>query len=57
MTDRQGHYRFDNFNGIEGTGNYMVVLVVPSGFTQTSPSGCQAFGGPAHSGVNGRQAS
>src|SRR5262249_20435565 len=35
-TDRQGHYRFDNFNGIEGTGNYAVRLVVPSGFTQTS---------------------
>src|SRR5206468_7860177 len=36
VTDRQGHYRFDNFNGIEGTGNYKVALVVPSGFTQTS---------------------
>src|SRR5262249_31490807 len=36
VTDRQGHYRFDNFNGIEGTGSYTVRLVVPSGFTQTS---------------------
>src|SRR5262249_57141693 len=36
VTDRQGHYRFDNFNGIGGTGNYNVRVVVPSGFTQKS---------------------
>jgi peroxidase len=38
VTDGQGRYRFDNFNGIEGTGSYSVRLVVPSGFTQTSPN-------------------
>ena len=37
VTDSQGHYRFDNFNGIGGTGNYNVRLVVPSGDTQVSP--------------------
>src|SRR5262249_39537021 len=31
VTDGQGRYRFDNFNGIEGTGQYQVRLVVPSG--------------------------
>jgi hypothetical protein len=36
-TDRQGRYHFDNQNGIGGTGNYTVRLVVPAGFTQTSP--------------------
>jgi hypothetical protein len=36
VTDSQGRYRFDNFNGIEGTGTYTVRLVVPSGFVQTS---------------------
>jgi hypothetical protein len=36
VTDGQGHYRFDNFNGIDGTGQYQVRLVVPAGFTQTS---------------------
>ena len=38
VTDARGHYRFDNFNGIEGTGNYNVRLVVPSGLRQTSAS-------------------
>lgn len=36
VTDRQGNYRFDNTNGLTGTGNYNVRLVVPSGDTQTS---------------------
>src|SRR5262249_13038909 len=36
LTDGQGRYRFDNFNGIEGTGTYTVRLVVPSGYVQTS---------------------
>jgi hypothetical protein len=36
VTDGRGHYRFDQFNGIGGTGNYNVRLVVPSGDTQTS---------------------
>jgi hypothetical protein len=36
VTDRRGHYRFNNFNGIGGTGDYNVRLLVPSGYTQTS---------------------
>jgi hypothetical protein len=36
VTDSRGNYRFDNFHGIGGTGNYTVRLVVPPGFTQTS---------------------
>jgi hypothetical protein len=38
VTDGQGHYRFDNFNGIGGTGDYNVRLVLPSGFRQTTPN-------------------
>jgi hypothetical protein len=36
VTDARGRYRFDNFNGVSGTGSYTVVLVVPSGYVQTS---------------------
>ncbi|MBI3410713.1 MAG: peroxidase [Planctomycetes bacterium] len=36
LTDSRGRYSFNNFNGIEGTGNYDVRLIVPTGFTQTS---------------------
>jgi hypothetical protein len=36
VTDSRGQYRFDTFSGLSSTGNYMVRLVVPSGFTQTS---------------------
>jgi hypothetical protein len=36
ITDGQGRYRFDDLNGINGTGNYVVRLAVPSGYTQTS---------------------
>jgi hypothetical protein len=36
LTDRQGHYRFDNFSGIAGTGTYNVRLSLPSGDTQAS---------------------
>jgi hypothetical protein len=38
MTDARGHYSFNQLTGIGGTGNYTVRLVVPSGFTQTSPN-------------------
>jgi hypothetical protein len=38
MTDSKGHYSFDQQNGVSGTGEYTVRLVVPSGFTQTSPN-------------------
>src|SRR5262249_28908985 len=36
VTDSAGRYRFDNFSGIEGTGNYTVRLVVPTGLRQTT---------------------
>jgi hypothetical protein len=36
VTDRSGHYSFDQQNGIGGTGTYTVALVLPSGMTQTS---------------------
>ena len=35
-TNRQGQYRFDNFNGITGTGDYVIRVVLPSGFRQTT---------------------
>lgn len=38
LTDRNGHYRFDNFSGVSGTGNYQIRIVVPTGLTQTSPN-------------------
>jgi hypothetical protein len=37
-TDAAGHYRFDNLNGVSGTGTYEVRIVAPSGYTQTSPN-------------------
>ncbi len=36
VTDRGGHYRFDQFSGIGGTGTYTVTLVLPAGVRQTS---------------------
>jgi hypothetical protein len=36
VTDRFGHYSFNQQSGLSGTGNYTVSLVVPPGFTQTS---------------------
>jgi hypothetical protein len=38
VTDRQGRYSFNQFNGISGTGNYNVRLIVPAGFSQVSPN-------------------
>src|SRR5439155_19377701 len=43
VTDGRGNYRFDNFNGVEGTGKYNVRLVVPSGAQQTSASPATAL--------------
>jgi hypothetical protein len=37
-TDSQGHYTFNSFNGLGGTGNYNVRLVVPAGLRQTTPN-------------------
>ena len=36
VTDRSGHYSFNQLNGVSGTGNYTVTLVVPDGYSQTS---------------------
>jgi peroxidase len=36
VTDSSGNYSFNQLSGVGGTGNYLVRLVVPSGFTQTS---------------------
>jgi hypothetical protein len=36
VTDRTGHYKFDQLTGLSATGNYTVRVVVPSGFRQTS---------------------
>jgi hypothetical protein len=36
VTDRKGHYKFDQLTGLSATGNYTVRVVVPSGFIQTS---------------------
>jgi hypothetical protein len=36
VTDAQGHYRFNQFNGLSATGQYVVRLVVPAGYTQFS---------------------
>jgi hypothetical protein len=43
VTDRHGRYRFNQLNGIGGTGDYVVRLVLPAGPTQTStkPSAVQ----------------
>jgi hypothetical protein len=35
-TDSRGHYEFDNFKGISGTGTYRVSLIVPPGEQQTT---------------------
>jgi hypothetical protein len=35
-TDSKGRYRFDQFGGLSATGQYLVRIVVPSGFTQAS---------------------
>jgi peroxidase len=37
ITDSQGRYRFDDLNGINGTGDYSVHVVVPPDDTETSP--------------------
>ena len=43
VTDRQGHYTFNQLTGVAGTGTYSVSIVAPAGFTQTStnPSAIQ----------------
>jgi hypothetical protein len=38
VTDGQGHYRFDNLNGLDGTGTFTVRLVLNAGRRQTSPN-------------------
>jgi hypothetical protein len=38
VTDSRGRYVFDQLNGVSGTGDYTVHLVLPSGDTQTSAS-------------------
>lgn len=37
VTDSSGRYRFTGFNGLTGTGNCTVRLVLPSGLVQTTP--------------------
>jgi hypothetical protein len=36
VTDRSGHYVFNQLDGVGGTGDYTVNVEVPSGYTQTS---------------------
>jgi hypothetical protein len=36
VTNSSGAYRFNQLNGVSGTGDYTVSVVVPSGFTQAS---------------------
>jgi hypothetical protein len=36
-TNSLGRYEFDNFSGIDGTGNYTIHLVTPAGYTAASP--------------------
>jgi hypothetical protein len=36
VTDSSGAYRFDQLNGVSGTGDYTVRIVVPAGFAQKS---------------------
>jgi hypothetical protein len=36
VTDARGRYSFDNFNGVDGTGDYEVRITAPADFTQTS---------------------
>jgi hypothetical protein len=55
MTDSMGHYSFNQQNGLSGTGEYSVSLVLRSGFTQTSanpPAILISRGGDNVSGVN-----
>ena len=37
-TDANGHYSFNPQNGLDGTGNYTVRIVTPSGYKQFSPN-------------------
>ena len=39
MTDRLGHYSFDQQHGLSGTGNYTVSLVVPANFQEVKDPG------------------
>jgi peroxidase len=43
VTDRQGHFAFNQLSGVAGTGTYLVSIVGPLGYTQTStnPSSIQ----------------
>jgi hypothetical protein len=36
VTDNRGHFSFNQLNGVSGTGDYTVQLVLPSGVQQTS---------------------
>ena len=36
VTDKSGAYRFNQLDGVSGTGDYTVRIVVPPGFAQTS---------------------
>jgi hypothetical protein len=36
VTDSSGAYRFEQLNGVSGTGDYTVKIVVPPGFAQKS---------------------
>jgi hypothetical protein len=36
VTDQSGHYRFNQLDGVGGTGDYTVRLMVPTGFLQRS---------------------
>jgi hypothetical protein len=37
-TDNRGRYQFTDQSGIPGTGNFSVAIVLPSGFTNTTPT-------------------
>jgi hypothetical protein len=55
LTDARGHYSFDQFSGLSGTGEYNVRLVLSSGDTQTSANPSPILirrGGLNVSGVN-----
>ena len=36
VTDKSGAYRFNQLDGVSGTGDYTVRIVVPPGFAQKS---------------------
>src|SRR5205807_776237 len=38
QTNRQGRYRFNQLSGVSTVGTYQVVLVLPTGMRQVSPS-------------------